>query len=55
MNWLKGKKTYIVALAGMCAALAALASGEIDVAQATHAILDCLLALFIRAGVAKVT
>ena len=54
LTWLKGKKTYLTAAAGIVAAIAALASGEMALKEATEAIVACLLVAFTRAGVAKV-
>ncbi len=53
MNWLSGKKTYFVAAAGIAAALAGLAGGELSVAEAVTAILGSLGLGTLRAGVAK--
>lgn len=52
-EWLSGKKTYIVALAGILAAIAAYASGELDLAQTIQAVLASLGLSTLRAGVSK--
>lgn len=53
LEYLSGKKTYLVAAAGILAALAALAAGEIDVVGFSAAVLNALGVASLRAGVAK--
>lgn len=60
MTWLRearaflsGKKTYLIALGAIVAAVAAWAQGTLDNTQAVEAIVAALLALTMRAGVEK--
>ena len=51
---LSNKKTYLVMIAGITAALAGLATGELTPAQAISGILGSLGLGTLRAGIAKV-
>lgn len=53
MKLLSGKKTYLTAAAGIIGAVAAVANGNIEIAEAAHVVVDCLLVAFLRAGVKK--
>lgn len=52
--FLSGKKTYLVAIAGIATALAAFANGQIDQTELVFAIFNALGLSTIRAGVSKV-
>jgi len=52
-DFLKGKKTYLVALSGMLAALIAFASGEMTLPETVAAITAAVMAMTMRAGVEK--
>ena len=54
MNWLKGKKTYLVAIAAIVGAVAGVATGQLPIVQAVIVIIGALEGAFLRAGVAKV-
>jgi len=53
LTWLQGKKTYIVAAAGILTAIAAYASGTLDATQTIEACFAALGLSGLRAGVAK--
>lgn len=50
-DWLRGKKTYLVAAAGIIAALASWSSGDIDTAKLIESVWGAVLAVTIRAGI----
>ena len=52
--WLQGKKTYFVAVATICGAIAGLASQTIEPAEALNLIVIALLGLTGRAAIEKV-
>lgn len=52
-EWLSGKKTYIVCLMGIIAAIAAWSQGELDNAKTAEAIFAAIMAATLRAGVQK--
>ena len=51
--FLSGKKTYLVSVGAIIAALVAWSQGTIETAQLVEAIIGAVLAMTIRAGVAK--
>lgn len=50
-EWLKGKKTFLTAAAGILGAIAAWSDGAIETAKLVELIWEAGLAVFIRAGV----
>jgi hypothetical protein len=52
--YLQGKKTYVVGIGAIVAAVVAWITGNMDQTQAIEAIAAALMGMFIRAGVAKV-
>jgi len=54
LDWLKGKKTYVTCVGGIVAAVVAMVEGSVTPQEGCHAILECLLVLFLRAGIKKV-
>ncbi len=52
-KWLKGKKSYLVAIAGILASIIAYANGEIDTMQLIIAILGSAGLTSIRAAISK--
>ena len=54
-TWLQGKKTYIVGIGAIVAAVVAYTQGTIDGTQAVEAIVGAILAMTIRAGVTTAT
>lgn len=53
LEFLKGKKTYCVAIAAIAAAVAAYSSDAMTAKELVEAIVGAVLAMTIRAGVAK--
>lgn len=53
LEWLKGKKTYIVAISTIVGAVAAYATGTIQVKEMIAAIVGAIMVMTTRAGVAK--
>ena len=51
IEWLKGKKTYLVCVAGILAAVIGYLNGEISMAQAIEAIFIAIGGITLRAGV----
>lgn len=49
-----GYKTYIAAFVGVVAALGAYLSGDVNLVDTAKIVLDAVLAVFIRLGIAKV-
>jgi hypothetical protein len=54
LEWLQGKKTYLVCIAGILAAIIAYLSGEMTMIQMVEAIWAAVAGMTLRAGVAKV-
>lgn len=54
INWLKGKKTYIISLSAILASVGAYLSGTIDLTTAIQQVWAALLAMSVRGGIAKV-
>jgi hypothetical protein len=54
-TWLQGKKTYIVGVGAIVAAVVAFTQGTIDGTQAVEAIVGAILAMTIRAGITTAT
>ena len=54
LEWLKGKKTYIVAAALVLTALSGFVTGDVTLAQAVDQALTGLGLGAVRAGIAKV-
>ena len=52
-EFLSGRKTYIVGAGAIIAAVLAWTNGTLDNAQAIEAIVAALVAIFLRAGIAK--
>jgi hypothetical protein len=50
-NWLMGKKTYVVGIGGLIAAVVAWTQGSLDNTEMVEAIVAALLAMTLRAGV----
>ena len=50
---LAGSKTYLVSVGAIIAALIAYASNQIEVAEMIRLIIEAILAITIRAGIAK--
>lgn len=53
LEWLKGKKTYVVAISAIVAAVASYASGTIEVGEMIKLIVAAIMAMTIRAGITK--
>ena len=54
LNWLKGKKTYLIALAAIIGAIAAYANGDMTLLQMAEAIFIACGGASLRAGIAKI-
>jgi len=54
-EWLKGKKTYLVGVGAVLAAVIAWAGGEVEIGGAIQAIITAVLAMTVRAGVSTET
>ncbi len=54
-EWLQGKKTYVVAIGAIVAALVAWSQGTMDTMQLVEAGVAAVLAMTIRAGVTTET
>ncbi len=52
-EFLAGKKTYLVAVGAILAAVVAWSQGTMDTTQLVEAVITAVLAMTIRAGVAK--
>lgn len=52
-DWLKGKKTYITAFAGVLGALIAWGDGQIDTVGLLAAVWAAITAITVRAGIAN--
>jgi len=52
-EWLKGKKSYLLGLAGVLTVAAAWASGELNLTEALAGLWAALQTIFLRAGIAK--
>ena len=52
-NWLKGKKSYIMAVIGVLGAVVAWGDGQIDLMALLASIWAAGTTVFLRAGVAK--
>lgn len=52
-EWLAGKKTYIVCIGAIVAAVSAFAGGELDTAGMVEAIFAAIMAATLRAGIGK--
>ncbi|HPM84097.1 MAG TPA: hypothetical protein PLF81_25510 [Candidatus Anammoximicrobium sp.] len=50
-QFLQGKKTYVVGIGAIAAAVVAWVNGSLDNAHAIEAIIAALMGMFIRAGV----
>jgi len=53
-NWLKNKKTYLVGVAAILGAVVGFAEGEIELPALAAAITAAVIAMCMRAAVAKV-
>jgi len=53
LEWLKGKKTYLVAISTIIGAIASYASGTIEVGEMIKIIVAAIMAMTIRAGITK--
>lgn len=53
LEWLKGKKTYIVGISAIVAALASYATGNIESSEMIKLIVAAILAMTMRAGITK--
>ncbi len=53
IEWLKGKKSYIVCVLGILTAIVAYLNGAITMTQAIEAIWTAIAGITIRAGVTK--
>lgn len=53
LEWLRGKKTYVLAVSSIFAALAAYATGQIEVGEMIKLIVAAIMAMTIRAGITK--
>jgi hypothetical protein len=53
-EWLKGKKSYLVAAAGVLAAVIGWSDGELDTPAMVAAVVAALEAMALRAALAKV-
>lgn len=54
VKWLKGKKTYIIAVCGIIGQIGLYLQGALSPGELAQGILACLGAITLRAGVAKV-
>jgi len=52
-EFLAGKKTYLTALTAIIGVLVAYANGSMEIAEAARTIIEAILAITIRAGIAK--
>jgi len=50
---LQGKKTYLIAVSGILAVLIAWSNGSIETTEAIRGIIEAILAITIRSGIAK--
>lgn len=53
-DWLKGKKTYIVAVGAILAVVVGWADGAMELPAAAEKIVAAIIAMTVRAGIAKV-
>ena len=53
IEWLKGKKTYFVAVAAVATALGGFVAGEVSLTQLVEAIFAAVAVMTLRAGVTK--
>lgn len=53
LEWLKGKKTYLVCIVGILSALVGYINGDVSMAQMIEAIFIAIGAMTMRAGVTK--
>ena len=53
-EWLRGKKSYLVGVGAIVAAVLGFAEGEIELPALVAAITAAIMAMTIRAGIAKV-
>ncbi len=51
MKFLQGYKTYLTALASITGAIASVATGSLDVAEAVQVIITAVLAVTLRSGI----
>ena len=54
-NWLMGKKTYVIAIGAVLAAVVAWTQGTLDNTQFVEAVIAAVLAMTLRAGVTSVS
>ena len=52
-EWLKGRKTYLVAISAIVAAIASYVTGTIEVGEMIKLIVAAIMAMTIRAGITK--
>jgi len=52
-KWLKGRKTYIVAVGAILAVVVGWADGGMELPAATEKIVAAIIAMTVRAGIAK--
>jgi hypothetical protein len=53
-EWLKGKKTYIGGVAAILGFVVAWSTGEITTPKLAEVVVEAILAMTVRAGVAKI-